>query len=66
MTYKEAEKVLKDYNDWRRGEHQPCDCKHSALKIDFAIDTARHALLKMDKIRKITLFGEGPITDELL
>lgn len=65
MTYKEAEQVLKDYNEWRRGNHEPCDCKHSALEIGAAIDTACHALWQMEKIHKITLFGKGPITDEL-
>ena len=65
MTYKEAEQVLKDYNEWRRGDHEPCDCKHSALEIGAAIDTACHALWQMNKIHKLVLFGKGPITDEL-
>ena len=65
MTYKQAQQVLKDYNDWRRGEHQPSDCKHSALEIGAAIDVACHALWQMDKIHNLVLFGKGSITDEL-
>jgi len=65
MTYNQARKVLKDYNDWRRHEGEPYSCPHSGLEIGAAIDTACHALWQMEKIHKITLFGKGPITDEL-
>lgn len=65
MTYNQARKVLKDYNDWRRHEGEPCPCPHSGLEIGAAIDVATHALWQMEKIHKITLFGKGPITDEL-
>lgn len=65
MTYKQAQQVLKDYNNWHRGEHQPCDCKHSAIEICAAIDVASHALWQMDKIHNLVLFGKGPVTDEL-
>ena len=65
MTYNQARKVLKDYNDRRRHEGEPCPCPHSGLEIGAAIDVACHALWQMEKIHKITLFGKGPISDEL-
>lgn len=65
MTYKEAQQVLKDYNDWRRHDGEPCPQPHSALKIGVAIDTACHALWQMNKIHELVMFGKGPISDEL-
>lgn len=65
MTYQQAAQVLKDYNAWRRHEGEPCPCPHSGLKIGAAIDVACHALWQMNKIYRITMFGKGPITDEL-
>ena len=65
MTYHQAAKVLKDYNDWRRMDHEPCDCKHSALEVGDAIDVACHALWQMEKIHNLVLFGKGPISDQL-
>jgi len=64
MTYKEAKKVLKDYNDWRRHEGEPTPYPHSGMKIGAAIDVACHALWQMEKIHELVLFGKGPITDE--
>lgn len=65
MTYKEAQQVLKDYNEWRRHEGEPTPCPHSGMKIGAAIDTACHALWQMGKIHEIVMFGKGPISDEL-
>lgn len=49
MTYNQARKVLKDYNDWRRHEGEPCPCPHSGLEIGAAIDVACHSLWQMEK-----------------
>lgn len=65
MTYKEAQQVLKDYNEWRRHEGEPTPCPHSGMKIGAAIDTACHALWQMNKIHELVMFGKGPISDEL-
>ena len=59
MTLKIAQQVLQDYNDWRRHEGEPCDCKHSALEVGAAIDVAIHALWRLNKIQNIVYFGEG-------
>ena len=59
MTIQRAMTVLKEYNDWRRGDHEPCDCKYSAAEIGAAIDVAIHCLWKTEKIIEIIKFGDG-------
>lgn len=59
MTIQRAITVLKEYNDWRRGEHEPCDCKYSAMEIGAAIDVAIHCLWKVEKMIEIINFGDG-------
>jgi len=59
MTYKRAIKVLKDYNEWRRHDGEPCPFPCSAMEIGVAIDLAIHALWQADKIQEIILFGKG-------
>lgn len=59
MTIQRAITVLKEYNDWRRGNHEPCDCKYSAAQIGAAIDVAIHCLWKVAKVIEIIKFGDG-------
>lgn len=59
MTIQRAITVLKEYNDWRRGNHEPCDCKYSSLEIGAAIDVAIHCLWKVESVIKIINFGDG-------
>lgn len=59
MTIQRAMTVLKEYNDWRRGEHEPCDCKYSSMEIGAAIDLAVYYLWKVKEIIKIIEFGDG-------
>ena len=65
MTYKRAIKVLKDYNEWRRHDGEPCPFPHSAMEIGAAIDIAIHALWQTDKIQEIITFGKGGDPNEL-
>lgn len=65
MTYKEAQQVLRNYNEWRRHEGEPTKCPHSALEIGAAIDIACHVLWEIDKIYNLVIFGKGPITDNI-
>jgi hypothetical protein len=59
MTIKRAIEVLTEYNKWRRGNHEPCDCKYSALEVGAAIDVATLNLWKMLRIHEIVLTTEG-------
>jgi hypothetical protein len=59
MTIKTAIEVLTEYNKWRRGDHEPCDCKHSGLEIGAAIDVAILTMWKMKKIHEVVLTTEG-------
>jgi hypothetical protein len=59
MTIKTAIEVLTEYNKWRRGGHEPCDCKHSGLEIGAAIDVAILTMWKMKKIHEVVLTTEG-------
>ena len=59
MTIQRAIEVLKGYNEWRRGDHEPCDCKYSSLEIGAAIDVAIHCLWKVEKMIEIINFGDG-------
>jgi len=58
MTNRQAQKVLKDYNEWRRHHGEPTPSPHSGMEIGAAIDTAILALWKMEKIQNIIFFGE--------
>ena len=44
MSCKEAAKVLRKYNEYRRGWHEPCEPPYSAKVIGEAIDVAIVAL----------------------
>lgn len=44
MSCKEAALVLRKYNEYRRGDHEPCDPPYSAKVIGEAIDVAIAAL----------------------
>lgn len=63
MTIQRAIEVLTEYNKWRRGRHEPCDCKYSAMEVGAAIDVAIHSMWQLDKINEIVYFGKG-IGDE--
>lgn len=57
MTIQRAITVLKEYNDWRRHEGEPCACKYSGLEIGVAIDVAILYLWKMEKVIDIIDFS---------
>lgn len=44
MTKGEAAKVLRKYNEWRMGEHGPCDPQNTPREIGEAIDVAVETL----------------------
>lgn len=44
MSHHEAAKVLRKYNEYRRGDHEPCDPPFTAKVIGEAIDVAIAAL----------------------
>lgn len=59
MTLQRAQQILKEYNEWRRGEHEPCDFKYSSLELGAAIDVAVHCMWKVGKVCDIIRFGDG-------
>lgn len=59
MTIQRAIEVLKGYNEWRRCDYEPCDCKYSSLEVGAAIDVAIHCLWKVEKMIEIINFGSG-------
>jgi hypothetical protein len=61
MTIQRAITVLKEYNEWRRHEGEPCPHPYSAQEIGVAIDVAVHCLWKVKKMIEIIDFGNGQI-----
>ena len=59
MQIERAIRILTEYNDWRRGDHEPCDFKYSSLELGAAIDVAIHSMYRLGKIQQIVFFGEG-------
>lgn len=69
MTTEQAAHILRKYNDYRRGEHEPCDPPFTAEAIGEAIDIAadmlERSIVKSDIesiIRAVT--RETGVTDE--
>lgn len=46
MTTARAARVLREYNEWRRGDHAPCDPSYTPAEIGMAIDIAVEVLSK--------------------
>lgn len=59
MTIQRAITVLKEHNEWRRHEGEPCPSPHSSQELGLAIDLAIHYLWKIEKILEIINFGDG-------
>lgn len=69
MTTEQAAHILRKYNEWRRGDHEPCDppCTPKAIgeAIDIAADMLERSVVKSDIesiIRAVT--RETGVTDE--
>lgn len=69
MTARRAAQVLREYNEWRRGDHEPCDAPHTAkeigLAIDFAVSVLEHdrASVSMEDIIR-AVERETKVTEE--
>lgn len=53
-----AVEVLDGYNEWRRGDHEPCDCGYTGTEIGAAIDFAVSVLKRFSEISRIVNTGE--------
>jgi hypothetical protein len=52
MTIKEAAKILKEHNEWRRGKDVPIEKMHTPTEVGVAIDVAVRELEKSLKKEK--------------
>lgn len=48
MNNKQAAQILRDYNEWRRHDGEPCPFPHTSQAIGQAVDTAIEALGGID------------------